>query len=175
MRKIEVSESTFSQLQELAKPLVDNAETVIIRLISNYRNNTSDTNMEPLDDSIPGDVNLTHTKILSVFVKGKQINAKRWNHVLYSVLKTLMDDEQLPEEEILSKAGVPWQRGVCNEPGYHHVPGTDVSIQNRSANHTWNYVCLLISNHECPVEVSFQWRNKETAQRPGKRGTIKAP
>ncbi len=175
MRKIEVSESTFSQLQELAEPLVDNTEAVIIRLISRYRNNTSGTNMEPRDDSIPGGVNLMHTKILSVFVKGKQIKAKRWNQVLYSVLKTLRDDERLTEEEILNKADVPWHRGVCNEGAYHHVPGTDVSIRNNSANYTWGYVRSLISNHDCPVEVSFQWRNKETAQRPGERGTIKAP
>ena len=178
MRKIEVSESTFSQLQELAKPLVDNAETVIIRLISHYRNNTSGSTTIAKScnkHSESDDIDLKFTSVLSASIDGEEVAKAKWIVVLRKMVGILITERGLSPEDIGKDMGTWLTKGSHNKRGFHPVKGAGVSIQNKPANDTWNKIRLLASKHNCPVEISFQWQDYEHAYRPGEEGTIKAP
>jgi hypothetical protein len=62
--------------------------------------------------------------------------------------------------------------GSYSNEGFKYVPTGNFSIQGLDSNLAWASSVRLARKLGVPVEVEFEWYNKEGAAHPGKRGHI---
>jgi hypothetical protein len=63
-------------------------------------------------------------------------------------------------------------KGAKTDDGFQPLGNLGFSIQGVAANDAWKAVLHLARALGCSVEVEFEWRSKEDAQHPGRRGRL---
>jgi len=176
---ITLTEETFSKLQALATAFVDTPETVISGLAdaelrrrgSAPGGNGTGQGEEVLHLDPDAHENLTHTKLLSASADGRPIHRPKWNGILDYL--HIMARQRLNSFEALRRAsGANIREGRYEENGYRYLPEADLSIQGVDANLAWDHSLRLARALEVPLQLRFEWREKDGAAHPGETGVL---
>ncbi len=180
---IELSETTFRRLQELAVPFVDTPETVIVRMLDQGR---PKIDLSPAVVPFPANrstlpagarvlphenhKDLAHTKILNG--RFGQRSASNWNELL--VKAHVEARERLGSFAAVRNASQSSiVEGKKDDSGFHFQPDINLSIQYVDANKAWEQILSLAKLLGTAVEVQFRWREKEGAKYPGEVGILR--
>jgi hypothetical protein len=176
---ISFSEATFEKLQQLAKPFVDTPESVVAMLADEElkrrasasgkaETSTSDQAMRLEPDRHDS---LTHARLISATVDGKELHRPKWNNLLDHL--HILGRERLGSFDALKRvSGARLRPGRYEEEGFHYLPQADLSIQGLEANLAWDHSLGLARHLRVPLRVKFEWRDKEGAARPGQRAVM---
>ena len=183
MHQIEVNDDTFARLQKSAVPFVDSPETVINKAMDVYERDLSvranggpkpaRSAIEPKQFSANSPPNLTHTKVLSVKLNGKQLREARWNALLLEAIR-LAKAKARTNDELRRLVPVNFVHGKKEDDGYHFVADLDLSVQGQDANSAWKGACHIARQLATPIEAEFMWRAKDGAAYPGVTGRLSA-
>lgn len=61
-------------------------------------------------------------------------------------------------------------KGEKINSGFHYLPEVNISIQGVDSNLAWRNTLHLMKNLKMPIEIYFEWRDKEGAAYPGEKG-----
>lgn len=115
---------------------------------------------------------LTHTRILSASLNGEKIENINWAGLLVKMIR-IVKDKGLSKEQLSVELQVPAESSQVTERGYKFFPELGISIQGQSASDAWRETKRLAQKYKIPIEVKFQWREKDGAQHPGKIGILR--
>ena len=177
MPTIEISDSTFKRLQALARPLVDTPDSVIDRLLDSCDCETGSSHVPSIGGSVhamrfdPVDMpSLTHTKLRRAVINGREVPGPNWNELARNAIELALEKvggfEQLcriTDARIVS--------GLKTDEGYKPLGATGLSVQGIDAMDAWRVTLGLARKLSIPVEVVFEWREKQGAAYPGAVGT----
>jgi hypothetical protein len=180
MPTIELSEATFQRLQGLAKPLIDTTDSVVDRLIDHYEESKGQgaagienrggapariTAFEPSD--MPP---LTHTKLLRATIGGRELLRPNWNELVRTAIGFgLTKLGGLDALRRVTDAHV--VEGSKTDEGFTPLGTSGVSVQGVDAHDAWRIVFGLARKLSLPVEIVFEWRDKDGAAFPGQVGS----
>jgi hypothetical protein len=175
--QIEVQSSTFQRLQRLAEPFIDTPESVILRALDKLeggttsnppalRNGKVDLVIDPR--SIP---NLTHTKLLSADLDGKDLSGTNWNSLLDEVLR-VATRAGLKSSDIQRISGVNVKQGRKTDEGYGFLEDVDLSVQGQDANAACRGIFAIARHLKIGITIEFRWREKDGSAHPGKIAKI---
>ena len=172
--QIDLTQSTFAELQKLAEPFVDNTpEDVIVKLIKAFKgvsHSTSALPVGPKDYSglVP---NLGHTKVLSAKVNGVPLDQPNWNRFLDRLI--LEAAKKVPDPRALKDLiVVNCVVGTKDDQGYHFLPAAGLSVQGQDSNGAWKGITHLAKAMKFSVEVVFIWLDNPKAANPGQTGKL---
>lgn len=177
MPDVKISQDAYEKLKLLAEPLVDTAQSVVERLIDeavsqldaaptpNGQAATRPTaQLRRFDpDRHPS---LKHAKLLAASIDGKPLSRPKWNDVFRQI--HILAKQRLgsvSEVKRVSTANI--RQGQYEDDGFTYLPGADLSIQGVDSNFAWDHSLRVARALEVPIEVTFEWRNKEDAAYPG--------
>ncbi|HEX2094121.1 MAG TPA: hypothetical protein VHG28_17085 [Longimicrobiaceae bacterium] len=177
---IRVSESTYERLQALAKPFVDTPDSVITRLLdltparaqSSQSGNgkfARPNDAIELDPDAPG--NLAHTRVRYVRFGDRVLEQPNWANLL-RVAHAVALEELGSVAALRQAAGTNIREGRYESEGFTYLAGSNISLQGQDSNLSWQNSLRLARKLGVPVEVAFEWYNKESAAHPGKSGHI---
>lgn len=183
MPSILLSETAFAELKSLAEPFVDTPESLTARLIHEEvvrrgiqaKTAGKDGNVAPGDTPIRlnpiSHENLAHTRLISATLDGQEIYRPKWNGLMENV--HILARKRLGSFDAVCRAsGARLREGRYEEEGFKYLPEADLSIQGVDANLSWDHSLKLARTVGVSVQVIFEWREKEAAVLPGKRGVL---
>jgi hypothetical protein len=174
MPTIEISDETFKKLKTLAEPLVDTAETVIARLVNAAVEHgkagphapKSDADVV-LDPEAPG--NLAFTRVRRAKIGKEEILKPNWNRLLRRTHVVAL--EELGSVGALRQiTGAHIRAGHYDKEGFSYISEADISMQGLDSNLAWENSLRVAKYLGIPIEVEFEWYNKDGAAHPGKSG-----
>lgn len=181
MPTIEITPATYEKLQELGVAFVDTPETVIARLADAALAARAKAPVAPVVPAKQSDLieldplftgNLAHTRVRQARFSDREIEPPKWNNLLrvahVEALKQLGSFAALNQ---VSSARL--KDGRYEGEGFKYVPGSDFSIQGLDSNLSWSSSLRLAKHLNVPIEIEFEWYDKEGAAHPGKRGYMR--
>jgi hypothetical protein len=181
MPTIEISPDTFGKLQELGVAFVDTPETVIARLADEALARRGASRVRPsvpplssdwieLDPFFTG--NLAHTRVRRATFGDRDVDPPQWNNLLrVAHIEAKKKLGSFTAVEQASSARL-WN-GKLDERGFKYVPEAGLSIQGLDSNLSWSSALRLAKKLSVPIEVEFEWHEKDGAANPGKRGHMR--
>jgi hypothetical protein len=178
MPTVELSESTFKRLQAHAKPLIDTTDSVIDRLLDHYESGQPAARPEATAGAPaaarrfdPADMPpLTHTKLLKALIGGKELPRPNWNELVRSAIEIGLDKlGGLEELRRVTDAHI--VQGTKTDEGFSPLGSRGVSVQGVDAHDAWRLSYGLARKLSLPLEIVFEWRDKEGAAFPGQTGS----
>lgn len=179
MKTILISEQTDSRLKALARPLEDTHDTVIERLLDFYDSQETggalqqvmrhrpERTLDPLNPP-----SLTHTKVISASIDGKNLQPANWNALLDEALRIARRSGG-KFDFVKKYTSVNIVDGKKTDEGYRYLDDIKFSVQGQDANDAWRAVALLARKVGFSVEVHFFWRQRQGAAQPGESGMFK--
>lgn len=179
---IQLSDATFAKLERLAKPFVNpTPESVVDGLANAELDRRADTDGEATGRALAGQQvvqlqpdrhdSLTHARLLSATVGGKELHRPKWNSLLDHL--HVLGRQRLGSFDGLRKiSGAHLKDGRYEESGFHYLPEANISIQGVDANLAWDHSLGIARHLQVAIEAKFEWRNKEGAVRPGQVGIL---
>jgi len=188
MTTLEIPESLYKRLQNLAIPLEDTHLTVLERIVSHYESqnlNTTQPTETPKISKSAADAeilefgpdappDLRHTDVLSAKFAGRR--ASGWNRLVHEAhLEAMSRLASIEALRSVTKSNFMVGRATPSDAakGYRHVPGMNISIQNVDAAHAWSNTLRLARQLRVAVEVEFEWKQKADSAHPGRRGKLR--
>lgn len=194
---INISDALFKRLQNLAVPLVDTPSDVVERLLDFYEKyhhqelvsnttegdvnksaseavapNTPDDEILRLDPDNPD--NLYHTKILQASVNGVELRRPSWAVLLRQVHSLAMKEvKSFNELKRITRSNI--REGKFLQDGFQYLNDANISVQKADANTCWRNTLHLAKRCKFTLVVIFDWRPKDGAAHPGKRGELSWP
>lgn len=172
--QIDLTQSTYSQLQDLAEPFVDKSpEDVIRKLIDAYKSQApsgSETANGPKDFTgiTP---NLGHTKLLAARLNGISMEQPNWNrfldHVILEAAKKLKNPKALKDLIVVNCV-----EGKKEDQGYHFLSAAGLSVQGQDSNGAWKGIEHLAKAVKFYVDVVFIWSDTPKAANPNQTGRL---
>lgn len=187
MPVVTIPDSIYKRLQAIAVPLEDTLLTVIEKLLNEYEarqksqqdyeiedssktENYSETeNYKILDPDTPS--NLRHTRVLRALIDKQKIDKPNWNGIVYKAHEIAIQ-QGISVEDLIKLTRFHVVQGEKNEDGFHYLPKANISVQGVDANLAWRNTLHLMRNLKLPIEIYFEWRNKEGAAHPGEKGKL---
>lgn len=115
--------------------------------------------------------NLRFSKIVSAIVDGKPIHRPNWNSVREHMHVLGMGRlGSLDEVAKVSQGNV--RSGRYEEDGYRYIPEHDFSLQGVDSNWGWSHSLRLARAMGVSIKITIEWRDREGAAHPGKRGVL---
>jgi hypothetical protein len=183
MPTIEVAENTFARLQKLAVPFVDNPDTVIQKLLdaaefanpvhTNGTAQATPNRTAPREFDVKTVPNLTHTKLLTARLDGREISEITWNGLLIEAIR-LAKPKGRSDEDLRRLISVNFVRGKKEDEGYHFHQDIGLSVQGQDANAAWDGAYHIARHLGVSIAVDFVWRMKDKAAYPGVAGRLSA-
>ena len=183
MPEVTIEQSTFERLQQYARPLIDNVDTVITRALDALAQTESDAlpsrTPEPqvasvdlmslnADDPLP---DLKHTRMLAAAVDGRPVRAN-WNNVLRRMLVFAL--EEIGDlDEIRRRCAVNLVARKKEDEGYRYLAEARISYQGLNANAAANAAVALAKDVGVALELDFEWRHKPESLYPGRRAQLR--
>jgi hypothetical protein len=182
MPTITLSDAVDAKLKNLVtEPFEQTRESIIESLINaeldrrgvsvngNHSSRLAMADVIRLDPDSYG--SLVHTKVLSASVDGREIHRPKWNG-LREHLHTLAL-KRLGSFDALKKAsGARLRPGRFEKDGFKYLPQGDFSIQGVDASSSWDHALRIARTMSVPIKVTLEWRDKEGATHPGRRGLL---
>ena len=181
MIAVELSESTFKRLQTHAKPLVDNTSSVIDMLLDFFE--VSQSSSKPVasqNGSLHNGVKkfgpseappLTHTKLSEARFGAISIPRPNWNELMRTAIEAGLD-RYGSLDELVRVTDARCVSGEKNDEGFSPLGSRGISVQGVAANDAWRIAYGLARKLSLPIAVTFAWREKDGADRPGEIGAI---
>lgn len=119
-------------------------------------------------DKVPG---LSFTKVLSAKVDGNTLQKPNWAAILLAAIGALTN-KGISGQNLVKELQVPTKCAAYEEDGYRYHADLGISVQGQSAQDAWREVSRIANKHLIPIEVTFQWRENEKAQHPGRTGLL---
>jgi hypothetical protein len=175
---LELSPTTFIRLQAHAVPLVDSIESVINRLLDAYETkggapvaNEGGERSDFRQFSPHTPPSLTHTKVLEVEFDGKTLERREanWNGLLNAAVRKAKENAK-SAVALKRLMAVNFVEGSKADEGYRFLSDVGLSVQGQDANGAWRAACHVARELNCPLKVTFIWRDKEGAAFPGMTG-----
>ena len=181
MPSITLSDVAFAELKSLAEPFVDTPESLTARLIhEEVVRRGGPSNGKPFAPAAEDDAlrlspisheNLAHTRLISAAINGREMYRPKWNGIREEM--HLLALQRLGSFDALKQASAARIRqGRFEEEGFKYLPDADISIQGVDANLAWDHSFKLARAVGIAIEVVFEWREKEGAVHPGRRGVL---
>jgi len=180
MPTIEITTPTYEKLQKLGVAFVDTPETVIARLADAAlaQGGAGPSQLTPglvpsgWIELEPVTGNLAHTRVRFAKFGDKEIDPPQWNNLLR--VAHVEARKQLGSFSAVQQASsARLYDGKLEQRGFKYVPEAGLSIQGLDANLSWASSLRLARKLEVPIEVGFEWYEKEGAAYPGKRGHMR--
>jgi hypothetical protein len=175
MPVIRIPDPIYKRLQAIAVPFEDTPITVIERLLSEYETRykpqqTSETeNYRVLDPDTPS--NLHHTRVIRAAIGGSEIRQPNWSKIV-DAAHELAFQQGLSVEALIKLTLSNVVKGENNSSGFHYLREVNISVQGVDANLAWRNTLHLAKHLKVPVEIYFEWRDKEGAAYPGEKGKL---
>ncbi|WP_375511741.1 T4SS efffector SepA family protein [uncultured Nostoc sp.] len=187
MPVVTIPDLIYKRLQAIAVPLEDTLITVIEKLLNEHdareksqqdykiedyskTENYSETeNYKILDPDTPS--NLRHTRVLRALIDDQKIDKPNWNKIVDKTHEIAIQ-QGMSVEDLIKLTRFHVVQGEKNEDGFHYLPKANVSVQGVGANLAWRNTLHLMKNLKLPIEIHFEWPNKEGAAHPGKKGKL---
>ena len=176
MPEIPIEKSTFERLQQHAKPLVDTPDSVIVRALDALDQSipTRERSVEAMTFGPSGPLpDVKHTRMLAASIDGRSVKSN-WNNVLRFML-IRAKDHYGDFEQLRRRCAVNIVPRAKGDDGYRHLPQAGLSYQGVNANAAANAIVALAKDIGAALDVDFEWRDKEQAAHPGRRGQIQVP
>jgi hypothetical protein len=181
MHKIEVSESAFEYLKNLAEPFLDTPASVLDRIIAEHRALRTELIVDPIG-SKPARVTyrmeqlppLLHTKIERANISGKTVTRPKWSLLVEEMMREAARSGRTPKEISAALEAQTWP-GERTDTGFRYVKEAGVSFQGLDANRSCRALLGLSRAFEIPIEIDFYWRENEKAHLPGALGRVLGP
>jgi hypothetical protein len=177
---VEISEATFKRLQAHARPLVDTTDSVLDRLLDHFED-AQPRNPAAADAATdrvtvirytPADLpSLTHTKLRKARFGDRELDRPNWNELVRTAIETGLD-RLGSVEELLRITDSRIVKGTKTDEGFSPLGTCGISVQGVDAHDAWRNTLGLARKLGLPVEVVFQWRDKEGAAHPGEIGSV---
>jgi hypothetical protein len=175
MPTIKLTDQTFAELKSLAEPFVDTPETLTARLIHEevlrrglHAGSSGDdaVRLNPISHE-----SLAHTRLISAAIDGRELDKPKWNGLREAMHVLAL--ERLRSFKALQEASAARLRvGRFERDGFKYLPGAGFSIQGVDANLAWDHSLKLARAIRVSLKVLFDWREKEGAAHPGRRGVL---
>ncbi|MDB2438665.1 hypothetical protein N9W89_08125 [Hellea sp.] len=174
-KQIEISEWAYQTISSLMTP-DDTAGSVISRLLASavspeHSTQTIVVPSNELNFHLAAVPDLTFTKIISVQINGKVINANKWKSLRDEMIKLGLESG-VSMDDVSSVHTV---KGEKNDEGFEFHESLGISIQGQSAKDSWKTCSDICSIIEANLEVLVQWRDNEKAAYPGKKAKLLVP
>jgi hypothetical protein len=173
MPVIRIPDPIYKRLQALAVPFEDTPITVIEKLLNEYEaryqsQQVSETEnyrvLEP--DAVS---NLHHTRVLRTVIGGQEIHQPNWNKIV-DAAHGIAIRQGFSVEDLIKLTLSHIVQGEKISSGFHYLPEVNISIQGVDSNLAWRNTLHLMKNLKMPIEIYFEWRDKEGAAYPGEKG-----
>lgn len=179
MPSIDISENTFKRLQALAKPLIDTPDSVIDRLLDHYEDARDGHGVRAANGGQdpaavirfdPGQLpSLTHAKLRKARFGGRELPRPNWNELVRIAVEAGLDRFK-SADELMRVTDARIVKGAKTDEGFSPLAGRGISVQGVDAHDAWRIAYGLARKLSVPVEVIFEWRDKEGAAHPGEVG-----
>jgi hypothetical protein len=179
MPSIEISEETFRRLQTHAKPLLDTTDSVLRRLLDHFEGEQPD---EPSTSDVaepaalirfdPAQLpSLRHSKLRKAEFGGRELARPNWNELVRTAIEAGLDKVGAIDE-LLRITDARIVKGAKTDEGFSPLGSRGISVQGVDAQDAWRITFGLARKLALPVEIVFQWRDKEGAAHPGEVGAV---
>ena len=172
---MQISDDTFEKMQKVAIPLEDSADSLLNRVLDFYiahHNSAGSSKSEDilvLNPHAPD--GLTHSKVRWGRFADRRVSGRNWSQLVEAAHEMAVDRSQT-FEEVREVSPFNLKNGKYEERGYHFFPSAGISVQYKSVPDVWDG-CLKIAEHlGVPIEVEFEWLDKEGASHPGEKGRL---
>lgn len=175
MPVVRIPEPIYKRLQAIAVPFEDTIVTVIDRLLSEHevrqpsQQITESENYRVLDPDDPA--NLRHTRLIRAVIDDIEIRQPDWNRIVKAA-HILCFHKGLSLEALIKLTSSKVVKGEKNTSGFKYLPELNISVQGVNANRAWCNTLHLARSLKVPVEVYFEWCDKEGAAYPGEKGKL---
>ena len=175
--EITIQEATFARLQRHARPLVDEADTVINRALDALEQNEADpapnSSVAPERSIDPRNLpNLKHTKVLDASINGVRIPRANWNVLLRHMIHLGMEQLDHDYLEFVKICPVRVVKGRKEDEGFRYLSDLDVSVSGQDSNDACRAITTVAQSLKVDVQIMFMWRQKEDAAYPGERARL---
>ena len=178
-----VSRQTYDRLQSLAVPLEDTPDTVIAKLLDMQDKNrppqpaprSNTDNYREVDIVVPNPLDppsLKHTKLLRAEIAGNDMTKPNWNALRQRIIEIALERSDGDLRWLQENCPINAVEGHKVDEGFAHYPAIGFSIQGQDANHAWQSTATLAATLDISVKAWFQWRVRNGAVHPGKRGLL---
>jgi hypothetical protein len=175
MPVLRIPDPIYRRLQAIAVPFEDTPITVIERLLNEYEARHEPHQIpeiekyQVLDPDAP--INLRHTRVIRAVIDGSEISQPNWNGIVDEA-HMLAFQQGLSAEALIKLTLSNVVKGENNASGFHYLPEVNISVQGVDANLAWRNTLHLAKNLKVPIEIWFEWRDKEGAAHPGEKGKL---
>jgi hypothetical protein len=177
----EIKESTLRLLQQHAVPLQDTVDTVIERMVAFYAQHNSSrargatvaatsAGIHSFDPNSPPEVR--HTKLMKAVIGGNQLPNPKWNDLVRTAHEIAFDKVGRDFDKLRPVTTANIVKGSKSIDGYSPLGNLGFSIQGVAANDALRIALGIARKLVLPLEVVFEWREKEGALHPGETGQL---
>lgn len=182
MPDIEITQHDFARLKRVAEPLVDTAATAFTKVMDFFEYHNAGqgaviakTEEAKLREFAPENKPpLVHTKLLFGSFSGKEPKKSNWDSLVRLALITTFE-RYVSVKELRRMSGANVVEGKKEDDGYKPIPGLPFSYQGMSAEDAAQCVERCAKAMACEAIFEFEWRQKDDAHMPGKRGRVRIP
>lgn len=184
MPTVTLSEQTYAKMKLAAEPFVDTEDSVVNRALdvllesigksmkpNGKVNSQTDEKSDQKIHLEPGSHQLTHTRLLSAIIDGRQLFRPKWNSML-NELHVMAMKKFGSFDEVRKHSGANLRRGRYEENGYKYLPDADLSIQGVAADFAADHAFRLARSMNISLRLAFEWHDKESAAYPGRIGVM---
>jgi hypothetical protein len=109
--------------------------------------------------------------VKSATINGEAIHRPKWNGILDHI--HILGRHRLGSFEELNRVSAANLRdGRYEEAGFKYLEEGGFSIQGVDSNLAWAHSLRLARALKIPITVSFEWRQKDSAERPGESAVL---
>jgi hypothetical protein len=175
MPNVNIANPVFNRLQSKAVPLVDDLDTVLIRLLDfwdKHHGQESESSTMTQDDltlrvySADAPPDLTFTGIKSITVDGETFSSRYWNPLMFAVIGKAA--EKIGKEKL--KPHLEGNSSEKENKNYVQVPAAGLWVQGREANLCWRQINRVAKAAGIALEVEFFWPEDSKSSNAGKSG-----
>tara|TARA_R110002073_G_scaffold31592_1_gene96758 strand:+ start:163 stop:747 length:585 start_codon:yes stop_codon:yes gene_type:complete len=179
MPEIEITTPTYRRLQQLAEPLVDTAEDVIVRALDALEHGAATAtstptpmtaDKSPLEFSAGQIPDLTHTTVEVGYFNGQKFQRRYWNPMMCELIRLIGEKKTSNEVERIVHA--PTVRGEFTDNGYKYIDTADLSVQGQDSNGAWENIVAIADALALPIEIHIKWLEHADAALPGRRAVL---
>lgn len=166
LRKIQVKETTYEKLEELAIQYGKDNDSVIVMALALL---DRPSRKPPVKGNWPY---LTHSKLISFARNGTEvIHDPTWNNVLRDMVEIAYGELQ-SFEKLKSLSHISVEKGSKRGSGYMYISSIDLSVHQASAVNVFKFMLRVAKEFGIQMEMKIRWTDKAVAEYKGRRGRI---
>ena len=179
MPVLNISESIYTRLQAIAIPLEDTPISVIERLLGehesqkeNHISSRGEASAFLICLNPHQHDSLKHTRVTKAIINSVELTKPNWNKITNLAHEIAVEIHGVSPELLHKTSLSNTDRRNISERGFKHLEKAGISVQQIEANLAWRNAFHLFEKLDIPVDVHFEWHDKQEAAYPGKKGRL---